>query len=72
MTQEEIRLSESGARRKHWKRWGPYLSERAWGTVREDYSPYGNAWEHLSHDQHVHAPTAGMKMGWPASAIGSR
>src|SRR6266705_2989958 len=50
MTQEEIRLSESGVRRKHWKRWGPYLSERAWGTVREDYSPYGNAWEYLSHD----------------------
>ena len=51
MTQEEIRLSESGVRRKHWKRWGPYLSERAWGTVREDYSPYGNAWEYFSHDQ---------------------
>src|SRR5260370_12865995 len=50
MTQEEIRLSESGVRRKHWKRWGPYLSERAWGTVREDYSPSGNAWEYLSHD----------------------
>src|SRR5437764_9267982 len=50
MTQEEIRLSESGVRRKHWKRWGPYLSERAWGTVREDYSPYGDAWEYLSHD----------------------
>src|ERR1700704_4344079 len=50
MTQEEIRLSESGTRRKHWKRWGPYLSERAWGTVREDYSPFGNAWEYLSHD----------------------
>ncbi len=47
MTQEEIRLSESGARKKHWKRWGPYLSERAWGTVREDYSPYGNAWEYF-------------------------
>ena len=50
MTQEEIRLAESGARNKHWKRWGPYLSERAWGTVREDYSPYGNAWESLPHD----------------------
>src|SRR2546430_14265862 len=50
MTQEEMRLSESGARRKHWKRWGPYLSERAWGTVREDYSQYGTAWENLSHD----------------------
>src|SRR5436190_3807644 len=51
MTQEEIRLAESASREKHWKRWGPYLSERAWGTVREDYSPYGNAWEYFSHDQ---------------------
>src|SRR5579864_5619158 len=50
MTQEEIRLSESGRRKKHWKRWGPYLSERAWGTVREDYSSNGNAWEYLAHD----------------------
>jgi len=50
MTQEEIRLAESGARAKHWKRWGPYLSERAWGTVREDYSPNGTAWESLPHD----------------------
>jgi Glycosyl hydrolase family 63 C-terminal domain len=50
MTQEEIRMSESAARKKHWKRWGPYLSERAWGTVREDYSPYGSAWEYLPHD----------------------
>jgi Glycosyl hydrolase family 63 C-terminal domain len=50
MTQEEIRLAESRARRKHWKRWGPYLSERAWGTVREDYSPDGSAWEYLPHD----------------------
>jgi hypothetical protein len=50
MTKEQIRLSESAARTKHWKRWGPYLSERAWGTVREDYSPYGNAWEYFPHD----------------------
>ena len=50
MTQEEIRLAESNQRRKHWKRWGPYLSERAWGTVREDYSPYGTAWEYLPHN----------------------
>ena len=50
MTKEEIRLVESGTRKKHWKRWGPYLSERAWGTVREDYSPHGNAWEYLPHD----------------------
>src|SRR5579864_1610162 len=50
MTQEEIRLSESATRKKHWKRWGPYLSERAWGTVREDYSPNGTAWEYFPHD----------------------
>src|ERR1700746_769466 len=50
MTKEEIRLAESRTRKKHWKRWGPYLSERAWGTVREDYSPQGNAWEYLPHD----------------------
>src|SRR6201993_1880923 len=50
MTQEEIRLAESSARKKHWKRWGPYLSERAWSTVREDYSPHGTAWEYLPHD----------------------
>jgi hypothetical protein len=50
VTAEEQRLEESRLRRKHWKRWGPYLSERAWGTVREDYSPHGNAWEHLPHD----------------------
>ena len=50
MTQEEIRLEESRARKVHWKRWGPYLAERAWGTVREDYSAAGSAWEYLSHD----------------------
>jgi hypothetical protein len=50
MTKEEIRLEETRQRQAHWQRWGPYLSERAWGTVREDYSPYGNAWEYLSHD----------------------
>ena len=49
-TKEEQRLEESRKRRAHWKRWGPYLSERAWGTVREDYSAYGTAWEHLPHD----------------------
>src|ERR1700677_4147008 len=50
MTKEEIRLAECQQREKHWKRLGPYLSERAWGTVREDYSPYGNAWEYLPPD----------------------
>ncbi len=51
LTAEEKRLLESEKRTAHWKRWGPYLSERAWGTVREDYSPHGNAWEYLPHDE---------------------
>src|SRR5919108_5581538 len=50
MTAEEQRLEEARNRTVHWKRWGPYLSERAWGTVREDYSPYGTAWDYLPHD----------------------
>jgi hypothetical protein len=50
MTNEEIRLSEARNRTRHWKRWGPYLSERAWGTVREDYSPEGDAWDFFPHD----------------------
>ena len=41
MNPEELRLAQSRNRQAHWKRWGPYLSERAWGTVREDYSPDG-------------------------------
>ncbi len=50
-TAEHDRLEESRLRQKHWKRWGPYVSERAWGTVREDYSPDGTAWEAFTHDQ---------------------
>jgi hypothetical protein len=51
MTAEEERLQASAERAVHWKRWGPYLSERHWGTVREDYSANGDAWNYLSHDQ---------------------
>jgi hypothetical protein len=50
LTAEERRLEESRHRTAHWNRWGPYVSERAWGTVREDYSPGGSAWEYLPHD----------------------
>ncbi|MEO6725211.1 MAG: glucosidase [Blastocatellia bacterium] len=60
MTPEEIRLQEARARTKHWKRWGPYLSERAWGTVREDYSPDGTAWDYLPHD---HARSKAYRWG---------
>jgi Glycosyl hydrolase family 63 C-terminal domain len=51
MNEENIRLSEDADRAKNWKRWGPYLSERQWGTVREDYSDHGNAWAAFPHDQ---------------------
>jgi len=60
MTREEMRLKESRERRAHWKRWGPYLSERAWGTVREDYSPGGTAWECVPHD---HARSKAYRWG---------
>ncbi len=48
---EQVRLSEARAGTHLWKRWGPYLSERQWGTVREDYSQDGNAWNYFTHDQ---------------------
>jgi hypothetical protein len=48
---ENRRIEESRTGAKDWRRWGPYLSERQWGTVREDYSPYGTAWDYFSHDQ---------------------
>ena len=51
MTAEEKRLQETRENGAPWKKWGPYLSERQWGTVREDYSPYGEAWDYFSHDQ---------------------
>lgn len=48
---EHRRLAESAAREVNWKRWGPYLAERQWGTVREDYSDDGNVWGYFTHDQ---------------------
>src|SRR4051812_12970782 len=50
MTREELRLKQSNDKSAHWKRWGPYVSERAWGTVREDYSADGCAWDYFPHD----------------------
>ena len=47
---ETTRLAESNVGKAKWRRWGPYLSERQWGTVREDYSPNGTAWEYFPHD----------------------
>jgi hypothetical protein len=60
MTREEQRLEESRLRKLHWKRWGPYLSEREWGTVREDYSPDGKPWKYFPHD---HARSRAYRWG---------
>jgi len=60
MTAEERRLEQSRQRKVHWKRWGPYLAERQWGTVREDYSPRGTAWEYFPHD---HARSRAYRWG---------
>jgi hypothetical protein len=46
---EQERLSQSPIN-KNWKKWGPYISDRQWGTVREDYSPEGNTWDFVNHD----------------------
>ena len=59
-TAEWKRLEETEARRAHWRRWGPYLAERQWGTVREDYSPDGTAWEFFPHD---HARSRAYRWG---------
>jgi len=50
-TAEGARLKLSNARMGHWNRWGPFVADRAWGTVREDYSPDGSAWDYFPHDQ---------------------
>ena len=57
---EVRRLEEDARREKNWKRWGPYLSERQWGTVREDYSERGDCWEYFPHD---HARSRAYRWG---------
>ena len=58
--QEHKRIQEADEGRMHWRQWGPYLSERAWGTVREDYSAGGTAWDFLPHD---HARSKAYRWG---------
>jgi hypothetical protein len=60
MTEEEKRLEANAKRQAYWQRWGPYLSERQWGTVREDYSPDGDSWNYLPHD---HARSRAYRWG---------
>jgi hypothetical protein len=57
---EHVRLEEDSRREKNWKRWGPYLSERQWATVREDYSADGNVWNYFPHD---HARSRAYRWG---------
>ena len=59
-TAEHRRLDAHRKRQANWKKWGPYLSERAWGTVREDYSPDGSAWEFFPH---AHAALKAYRWG---------
>ena len=59
-TPEDLRLDQDGTRERNWKRWGPYLSERQWGTVREDYSQNGDAWSYLPHE---HARSRAYRWG---------
>ena len=60
MTAEQIRLDEARQLKAPWKKWGPYLSERQWGTVREDYSDNGDAWNFFPHD---HARSRAYRWG---------
>ncbi len=60
LTAEEKRLAEDRQRQDYWRRWGPYLSERQWGTVREDYSSDGSAWDYFPHD---HARSQAYRWG---------
>ncbi len=60
MTKEEKRLEEDRQRQAYWRRWGTYLSERQWGTVREDYSPHGTAWDYFPHE---HARSRAYRWG---------
>ena len=57
---ETLRLADDTARTRNWKRWGPYLAERQWGTVREDYSPDGTCWDYFPHD---HARSRAYRWG---------
>src|SRR2546425_11597109 len=57
---EALRLAQDSSRERTWKRWGPYLSERQWGTVREDYSEQGTVWDYFPHD---HARSRAYRWG---------
>ena len=64
-TAEGTRMAQDASRERSWKRWGPYLAERQWGTVREDYSSPGEGWDYLPHD---HARSRAYR--WSEDGIG--
>ncbi len=72
MTAEQQRLQEARDKKTPWKKWGPYLSERQWGTVREDYSEGGGAWDYFTHDQARSRAYHWGRTAWPGSAMTSR
>jgi hypothetical protein len=69
MTAEHQRLAVNAAKKIPLEQWGPYLSDRQWGTVREDYSSNGDAWNYLLLKHPITGPIAGAKMAWPAYPI---
>ena len=68
-TKEQTRLDDARSGKASWRKWGPYLSERQWGTVREDYSDSGDAWNFFLTTTHAPALTAGVRMALPASPM---
>ena len=68
MNHEEQRLKEAHDKKIPCRKWGPYLSERQWGTVREDCSESGDAWNYFTHD---HARSGAYRWGWAAFLTGS-
>ena len=68
---ESIRLAEDSRRERNWKRWGPYLPERQWGTVREDYSTNGNSWDYFLTITRAAAFTGGAKTAFSDGATAS-
>ena len=68
MGAETVRLLEARTGKVPWKKWGPYLSERQWGTVREDYSEDENAWDYFTHDQTLISRPSRRREWTPACA----
>ena len=68
---EQKRLNDAREAQIPWKKWGPYLSERQWGTVREDYSDDGDAWNYFTHEQARSRAYSGARMGSVGSATTS-